>query len=202
MFAFSNISQITYHIAIFSVTFILSLYLQYIKGFSPQDAGFVLLAQPVIQAVLSPIAGRVSDRIQPRITASLGLVAVLGAILLLLHETEVASLTSIIIGLVLLGSGASFFGTPNTSAIMNCVEKKYYGVASAIDSTARNIGQTFSMGVVMLLFSLYMGTAQITPEHHTAFLESIRMAFVIFAGLSFCSIILSALRGKLVSIQE
>jgi EmrB/QacA subfamily drug resistance transporter len=202
LFVFSNITQFLYHIAIFSISFILSLYLQYIKGFSPQSAGIVLLAQPVMQAALAQVAGRVSDRVQPRIIATLGLVTVLTAILLLLRETEVTSETSIIIALALVGSGAAFFGIPNTNAIMNCVEKKYYGVASAIDSTTRNFGQAFSMGVIMLLFSLYMGRAQITPEHYPAFLLSIRMAFIIQAGLLSCSIVLSALRGKLVPVQE
>jgi EmrB/QacA subfamily drug resistance transporter len=202
MFAFSNITQITYNMAIYSVPFILSLYLQYIKGLSPQDAGFVLLAQPVFQAIFSPIAGRVSDRVQPRLITSLGLFIVLGAILLLLYEAGVESLLFIIIALVLLGSGAAFFGIPNTSAIMTCVEKMYYGVASAMESTTRNIGHTLSLSVVMLLFSLNMGTAQVTAEHYPAFLQSIKIALVIYAGLSFCSIILSLLRGKLTAIQE
>lgn len=198
LFAFSNLTQMLHYIAIFAIPFILSLYLQYIKGFSPQDAGFVLLTQPVIQAVLSPIAGRISDKIQPRIIVSVSVFIVLVGLLLLFSVTEGTALLFIIISLVLLGLGAAFFSSPNTNAIMSSVEKKYYGVASAIDSASRNVGMTFSMGILMLLFSLYMGTAQITPEYYAAFVESIRTAFLIFSGLCLCCIFISSTRGKVV----
>ncbi len=199
LFAFSALTQLMYHISIFSVSFILSLYLQYIRGFSPQNAGFVLLAQPVIQAALAPIGGRISDRVQPRIIASVGLTIGLVGLLLLLYTTGGTALLLIIISLVLLGAGAAFFAPPNANAIMSSVEKRQFGVASAIESVTRSIGQTFSIGILMLLFSLHMGTAQITPQYYPAFTESIRMAILIFAGFCFCSIFVSAARGKLVS---
>jgi MFS family permease len=198
-FAFSALTQLMYHISIFSVSFIVSLYLQYIRGFSPQNAGFVLLAQPVIQAALAPIGGRISDRVQPRIIASVGVVIELVGLLLLLYTTGGTGLILIIIGLVLLGAGSAFFAPPNANAIMSSVGKRQFGVASAIESVTRSTGQTFSMGILLLLFSLHMGTAQITPQYYPAFTESIRMAILIFAGLSFCSIFVSAARGKLVS---
>jgi MFS family permease len=56
----------------FAVTFMMSLYLQYIKGMAPQNAGMVLMAQPMIMAIFSPLAGRLSNRIQPRLLATGG----------------------------------------------------------------------------------------------------------------------------------
>ena len=202
MFAFSNVTQLIYHAGMFSISFILSLYLQYIKGFSPQDAGLVLLAHPVVQAALSPTGGRLSDKIQPRIIASVGLVVVLVGVLLLLYATGGKDLILIIISLVLLGCGAALFASPNTNAIMSSVEKRYFGVASAIDSVTRSTGQTFSMGILMLFISLNMGTAQITPEYYPAFETSIRMAFIIFAGLQFCCIFISLARGKIALAKQ
>jgi hypothetical protein len=87
--------------------------------------------------------------------------------------------------------------SPNTNAIMSSVAKKYYRVAASIDATTRTVGMTFGMSLVLFLFSLYMGTAQIKPEYYTAFVKSIRIAFLIFCGFCFCSIFVSAARGKM-----
>ncbi len=202
LFSLSNLSQFLFYGAVFSVTLIMSLYLQYVKGFSPQNAGLILLSQPVMQAAFSPVGGRISDRIQPRIIASAGAVIALAGLLILFTATEGDSMLFIILGLILVGSSFGFFSPPNTNAIMSSVEKKSYGVASAIESTSRNIGMTFSIGIIMLLFSIYMGTAQITPEHYADFMDSIRMAFLILSGLCLCSIFVSALRGKVVFTQK
>lgn len=202
MFSLSNLAQFMFYAALFPVSFILSLYLQYIKGLSPQDAGFILLSQPVMQAIFSPLAGRISDRIQPRIIVSASVVIALAGLLLLFSATENTSMLLIILGLILTGLSFAFFAPPNINAIIGSVEKKYYGIASAIDSTTRNVGMTFSMSILMLLFSLHMGTAQITPEYYPDFVESIRIAFLIFSGICLCCIFVSLLRGKVVFTQQ
>ena len=86
--------------------------------------------------------------------------------------------------------------SPNTNAIMSSVDKKYYGVAASMDVTTRNIGMTLSMGILILLMSLYLGTAQITPEYYGVFVESSRIALIIFCGLCLACILISAVRGK------
>ncbi len=204
MFAFSNLAQMLFYLAIFSIAIILSLYLQYVKGFSPQNAGLIILAQPVVQAALSPVAGRLSDRVQPRLIVTAGVATALVGLLILFAATATANtaLLFIIVSLVLLGAGLAFFAAPNTNAIMGSVERKYYGVGSALEMATRNVGMAFSMGILMLLFSLYMGTAQITPEYYAAFVNSIRMALLIYAGFCVCGIVASAARGKVVSRQE
>jgi len=202
LFALSNLAQFMFYSALFSVSFILSLYLQYIKGLSPQNAGVILLAQPAMQAIFSPLAGRISDKIQPRNIASVSVIIALAGLLLLFVATENTSMLLIIISLILVGLSFAFFSPPNINAIMGSVEKKYYGVASAMDSTTRNIGMTFGMSILMLLFSLNMGTAQITPEYYTEFVESIRTALLIFSGICLCCIFVSFARGKVVFTQK
>jgi len=65
VFAFSNLAALINYSATAAVGFLLSLYLQYIKGLTPQQAGFVLIAQPVMQALFSPLAGRLSTGSSP-----------------------------------------------------------------------------------------------------------------------------------------
>jgi EmrB/QacA subfamily drug resistance transporter len=196
LFAFSSLTQLVFHCSIFPISFILSLYLQYVKGLGPQDAGFILLAQPAMQAIFSPLVGRLSDRIQPRILATSGVVVALVGLLLLLSADEDASIMLYIISQILIGLGCAFFATPNTHSIMSAIDHKYYGVASAVQATSRDIGITLGMSIMTLFFSLYLGSAAITPDNYSTFVESIRGAYVVFSIIGFAGIIVSLARGK------
>jgi len=196
-YAFSNLAAAINYSATSAVGFLLSLYLQNIKGLNPKDAGLVLVSQPVIMAIFSPLAGRLSDRIEPRITASIGMGLSFVGLLLLVPLNINTSISYIIINLIILGFGFALFSSPNTNAVMSSVDKKYYGVASGTLATMRMIGQMFSMGIAMLLFSIIMGRVKITPEYFGLFLKSTKIAFSIFSILCFGGIFASLARGKL-----
>ncbi len=196
VFTLSNAAALINYSATFAVGFLLSLYLQYIKGLGPRDAGIILIAQPVVQVILSPAAGRLSDRIEPRIVASTGMVLTTAGLILLTLLDENTALIYITAGLILLGLGFAFFSSPNTNAVMSSVEKKYYGVASATLGTMRLTGQMLSMGIAMLIFALYIGRVEITPGYYPLFLKSTQIAFGIFAVLCFAGIFASLARGK------
>ena len=196
VFVFSNLTHLISYTATFSIAFLLSLYLQYIKGLSPQSAGLVLVAMAGVQSGFSPVAGRLSDRFEPRILASIGmgLTAVgLSRFILLAEDT---SLAFIIGNLVLIGFGRALFVSPNTNAIMTSVKQRVYGVASATFATMRQIGMTFSMGITMLLFAIYIGRMEITPQYYPQFLSSTKIAFIIFTALCSAGIVTSMLRGR------
>ncbi len=195
-FTFSCLAALVNYGATYAVGFLISLYLQYIRGFSPQDAGFILVSQPIVQALVSPIAGRMSDRVQPRVVASVGMSCTEVGLLSFVFLSRETTLLQIIGSLVLLGFGFAMFTSPNTNAVMSSVDKKFYGVASATLATMRQTGQILSMGIVMLLFALYMGKAQITPEYHGAFLQSVQIVFIISAILCFLGIFASLARGN------
>jgi MFS family permease len=183
--------------ATFGVTFLCSLYLQYIKGLSPKEAGLLLLAQPLVMAVLSPFAGRLSDRIEPRIVSSLGMaLSTLGLSLCIFLNMQTKT-PYFIACLMVLGTGFALFSSPNTNAVMSSVEKRFYGIASATLGTMRLTGQMFSMAVTMLIFALLIGRVQITPEHYPAFLKSMKIAFTCFTGLCFFGIFASLSRGRI-----
>jgi EmrB/QacA subfamily drug resistance transporter len=196
VFAFSNLAALLHYSAVFATFFLLSLYLQYIKGFTPQNAGLILVSQPVVQAVFSPIAGRLSDRFQPRLLASAGMVMTFVGLSLFTLLNEETALEFIIANLILLGLGLAFFSAPNTNAIMSSVEGRSYGVASATLATMRQVGMTLSMGIAMLLFAIYIGRVQITPEYHELFLRSVKTAFIVFACFCFAGVFASLAWGK------
>ena len=196
VFAFSNLAALINYSSTSAVGFLLSLYLQYIKNMKPQEAGLVLIAQPVIMTLFSPLAGKVSDRIEPRVVASVGM-AISGAGLLLLTFVNGASSIGFIAGsLALLGFGFALFSSPNTNAVMGSVEKKHYGIASATLATMRLTGQMGSLGIAMMLFSLFIGRRAVTPEYHPHFLRSAHAGFIIFAVLCLAGVFASLARGN------
>ena len=196
VFAFSNLAQLFSYSAAFAVGFLMSLYLQYIKGLSPQHAGLILVVMPAVQAGFSPFAGRLSDRIEPRILASTGMGLITVGLALFTSLNEGTTLGFIMGSLITIGLGFGFFASPNTNAIMSSVRERRYGVASAILATMRQIGMMFSMGIAMLLFSLYIGRVEITAPYYPLFLKSTRIAFTIFTALCSAGIAASLARGK------
>jgi EmrB/QacA subfamily drug resistance transporter len=195
-FAFSNLAALINYSANFTAGFLLSLYLQYIKGLDPQAAGLILVAQPIVMAVCAPIAGRLSDRFEAQKLASLGMAFCTAGLFSLTFITADTGIAAIGGGLVLLGLGFGFFSSPNTNAIMGSVEKGFYGVASAMVSTMRLFGQMFSMGLALMVFALVIGSVRITPAQHPALLEAIRTVFIISTSLCFAGIFVSLARGN------
>ncbi|HEX2964146.1 MAG TPA: MFS transporter [Syntrophorhabdaceae bacterium] len=197
VFTLSNLAALINYSATYGVGFLLSLYLQQIKNFSPMKAGLILVSQPIVQALLSPMAGKLSDRKEPRILASAGMAIDALGLFLLAFISPSTPTSYILADLVILGIGFALFSSPNTNAVMGSVETKLYGVASSTLSTMRLLGQMFSMGVAMLLFSVYIGEAEIGPESLPALMTSERVAFITFGGLCLIGIYASLSRGDL-----
>ncbi|NYT02305.1 MAG: MFS transporter [Methanosarcinales archaeon] len=196
VFAFSNLAALINYSATFATGFLLSLYLQYIKGLDPRTAGLILVAQPIMMTLVSPFAGRLSDRKDPRIVATVGMAFTFLGILPFAVLREETSLAYVVGSLMVLGFGLGMFSSPNTNAVMSSVSRKFYGVASATLGTMRLFGQMLSMGLAMLVFALYIGRVEITPQSHFQFLMATRTAFAIFAVLCALGILASLARGN------
>lgn len=196
-FKFSNLAAFINYGATFAVVFLLSLYFQRIRGFTAEHAGMIMIVQPLMQIVFSPIAGALSDRVEPRLLATSGMAATAAGLVMLSFLKADTSLAYLIACLAIMGIGFGFFSSPNTNSIMSSVEKKFYGAASGMMGTMRLTGQMFSMGIIMLLFSLYLGKGRITPAYHDLFMQCARTGFVVFASLCFSGIFASLSRGNM-----
>jgi MFS family permease len=195
IFAFSNLAGLFNYSATSAVAFLMSLYLQYIKGLPPQQAGLVLVAQPVIMALASPFAGKLSDRSEPRLIASFGMGLSAAGLLLFSFLRAGTGFGFIVASLVCLGLGFGLFSSPNTNAIMSSVERRHLGVASASLGTMRLTGQMMSAGTTMMIFAVFMGRVPITPPVYPLFLQSARFAFAFFSALCVAGIFASLARG-------
>jgi len=195
-FAFSNLSALINYSATFAVTFLLSLHLQVVMGIPSQLAGLVLLAQPVIMAALSPFAGALSDRVEPRIVSSWGMSITTLGLLILTFISESTPIWFIAVNLALLGFGFALFSSPNSNAVMSSVEKTFYGVASSTLASMRLIGQTISMAIVTMIIALFVGNVTLTPAYADLLVKSTRLTFIIFTLICVGGIFASLARGN------
>ena len=201
LFAFSSTAALIHYAATFAVTFLLSLYLQYIKGMSTQAAGILLVVQPVCMAVFSPLAGKVSDWVEPGKIASGGMAMTaigLAALVMVDAGTHLYVIAGI---LVMLGIGFALFSSPNMNAIMSAVTPRYYGTAAGTVSTMRLIGQMISMALVTVIFSVLIGRSVISPDNYEQFLNSMHYCLIIFTMLCTVGIAFSLYRGSLRGID-
>lgn len=196
-FAYSSYAALLNYAATFGVTFLLSLYLQYIKGMSPQSAGSILMAQPVVMALLSPMAGRLSDRVEPRILATAGMAISVVGVFLFSRLEPATPVELIVVNLIFLGTGFALFSSPNMSAMMGAVDKHQYGLASGLVATMRLLGQMLSMAIATVVLAILVGRVAIGPENYDRFLLSVKVVFLISSVLCLAGMYYSYSRGKM-----
>lgn len=196
VFRMSLFAALVNYAATFAISFLLSLYLQYIKGFDPQRAGWILLAQPVVMMLLSPVAGRWSDRVDAGKIATAGMSMIALCLVLLFFLTPQTSVCFLVAILTVLGAGFALFSSPNMNVIMGSVEKRYIGTASATAGTVRLVGQAVSMGITMMMISLFIGKSQITADIYPLLMKCLRYAFVILMILCSFGIYFSMARKE------
>lgn len=195
VFAFSGLAALIHYSATSATGFFISLYLQYLKGFDARSAGLIMISQPIAMAILSPLAGRLSDKKNPGIIASVGMGLTGTGLLLLCFINSETPVYVLILLLLLMGVGFGLFSSPNSNAIMSSVEKKHLGIASGVVGTMRMVGQMMSMGIAMMLIALFMGKQKIDPATFPQLMKAIKTGFIIFSILSVLGIFASLARN-------
>jgi EmrB/QacA subfamily drug resistance transporter len=196
VFAFSGIAALIHYSATSATGFFISLYLQYLKGLDARTAGLIMISQPIAMTLLSPIAGKLSDKKNPGVIASTGMgLTATGLILLCFIKVTTPDYLLVLL-LIMMGIGFGLFSSPNSNAIMSSVEKRHLGVASGVVGTMRMIGQMMSMGIAMMLISLYIGKQTINPATYPGLISGMRTGFLIFSILSVFGIFASLARNE------
>lgn len=165
---------------------------------SSTEAGMMLLIQPIIQAIFTPLFGRLSDKMtDKRILPTFGMIiAAIGELTVVFYSTTL-SLPIVVATMVLVGFGFAMFTAPNTSIIMSSVPPSETGEASAMTSVTRQTGMMVSMGVAMLCISVIMGSADnISPETYGDFLDVLKTSFIIAFLMCCIGAVFSVLRGR------
>lgn len=197
LFTYSGVSALINYTATFAIIFFLSLYLQKIQGLSPRDAGAVIVAQPLMMALFSPVMGKLSDKIQPRYFATVGMTMCSSGLAMLAFLTPSTSIEWIIAILVWVGIGFALFSSPNMNTIMSSVKPLQYGQASGIASSMRVFGQIISMSIITFLFSMNFDKSSIETVPDPVFMNVMQWGFIIFTIIGVPGIYFSYNRGNI-----
>ncbi len=195
IFSRSLVASLLMYAANYGLVFLMGLYLQYNRGMMPTEAGQMLVLQAMMMALMAPVAGRLSDRYSARNLAALG--CGLFALCLLVVTVALGADTSLyLLGgcLLLMGLGFALFSTPNNNVALGAVSEERLGIASALLTMGRLMGQMFGTAVVTLLMAWFIGNHALTVEHYPALLLVVRCA----TGLS----MLFALTAAIYSLER
>ena len=207
VYTFSVLAAMLQSLALFAVNFMVIFYLQGVRGFDPLKAALLMIPLPVVNSVIAPLSGNLSDRIGARLPATLGLLVQAVALYLLTTVTVSTSLVTLGAMLALLGAGGGMFFPPNTSAAMNDAPQRSLGVASATMATLRQAGMVTSFALSLavaaaslprdLMLKLFVGTnVQMGSSVTQGFVMGMHSAFLLSLVLCLVAAGISLVRGR------
>ncbi|MFX1274733.1 MAG: MFS transporter [Promethearchaeota archaeon] len=195
-FSFSCMVSIFYYLSTNAIALVLSLLMQYLYNLTIFNAGIILSIAPLMQAVFSPIIGRLSDKMESRKLVSIGIIISLMGISILIFINYSFPIYLVFLSLGILGLGTAFFSPPNIRAIMSSTPTENLGIASGLEGTTRTIGQSLSFGLWTLMTGIIIGNVEITPIYYPQVMISARLIFIIYLILILFSLFFSVFRGR------
>lgn len=199
VFLFSTLAALINYTSTSIISFFLNIYLQTIKLTNPQQAGKILIIQPLIMAIISPFAGKISEKKEPRIISSIGMGLSSLSLFMSIFISKNTDISYIYIILIVAGIGFGLFSSPNTNAVMSSISEVHYPLGSSILATSRVIGQAISLAISTLIISWYISGLKLTSQPDL-FLKAMKLSFFVFLITSIPGIIFSLKRGKLHSV--
>lgn len=193
-------------LATFAVLFLVIMYIQGPRGFTPWNASLLLIPGYMLGGVIAPLSGRLSDKIGARVVATIGLSIQIVGIFVYMSFGLATSLYTVILGAVVYGAGNSAFFAPNNSAVMASAPPRAYGVTSGLLRTLANMGMLSSFAIALLIaslsiprvfaFEIFLGVGKINGKLSSAYITGMHTALLASILLLLVAIVLSILRGK------
>ena len=207
LFSMGNSISFLSFMASSSVFFLMPFYLQNVLGYSPEQAGLILVPAAISFAVIGPIAGRLSDKYGWWRFSTLGLVASGLSFLLLSQLSETAPVELVISALALQGMGMGIFYSPNASAILSTVPPARYGIATAFMNMMRNTGNVTGVGLATAIVTAVMASLGYEPSLEAvsavggedvrgAFTQGLQLVYLVMSGLIGLGLVLSILMRR------
>lgn len=179
-FAWSNAAAFLNYGASYAVSYLISIYLQNVRGYASQTAGLILITNPVFQAILSPVSGKISDKTSPHRLSSYGMAITAAGIFMLTFISAETPIIYILSALAVIGIGSALFSSPNSNAVMGSISANQYSIASSVMATSRSAGHTFSMAAVSSVVAATIGNSVLSEAPSGSVINAMRISFVIF----------------------
>ena len=205
VFTAANTASLLYNASAYGVTIFTAVFLEVVQGRSAQVAGLVLLVQPAVMTIITPIAGRLSDRLGSRGLSALGMVVTAAGTGQLGLISASAPTWQVVVALATLGLGLAIFSTPNFSAIMGSVNRSELGVASGLFATARFCGMGVSIAILGAIAASKLGReggrvillgASAGVSNAQAFAAGYREAMLVGTGFAVAGALVSLVRER------
>ncbi len=168
--------------------FLSTLYLQNVRGLSALEAGLWMLPMAVPTFLCAPVSGRLVGSRGPRVPLLIagGAMTVSGA-LFAAFEAETSDLT-LFLGYLLFGIGFGFVNAPITNTAVSGMPRAQAGVAAAVASTSRQLGQALGVAVVGAVLAAGVGAS----SYRTAFVSAARPGWWILTACGLAVLVLGA----------
>ncbi len=147
-FSGATVIAISAFAALGGFLFLNTLYLQDVRGYSALHAGLLTLPLAVATAFFAPISGRIIGRSGPRLPLLIAGVTMTAGGVLLTGLTNGTSVGWLLFAYVVFGIGFGMVNAPITNTAVSGMPRDQAGVAAAVASTSRQIGQTLGVAVV------------------------------------------------------
>ena len=184
-----------------SVRFLMPFYLQTVMGYSPGQVGLILIPNALCMILIRPLSGRLSDLYGWRKFNVGGLALSTAGLFILSRVTETSPLGLVMGGMILQSSGMATFGSPNQSSIFAGIERRSYGVVSALLSLVRNSANVTSIALATAIVAAVMVSMGHPPslaavaEAPGAFTAGLRTAFLAMGIILMAGVLVSFLKG-------
>jgi len=179
-FTAANLVTFLVYAALGGSFFLLPIELQRVAGYSPLASGVALVPVTLVMLLLSARAGRLAQRVGPRLPMSLGpLVAAVGLALLARIGADGSYLADVLPGVLVFSLGLSLTVAPLTSTVLAAASAERAGVASAVNNDVARVAGLLAVAVLPVAAGI-SGSAALTPE---VFGAGFRMAMLLAAGL-------------------
>lgn len=193
-YTLSNLTALLNFCATFAIGYLLSIYLQVVLGYSSRAAGLILITQPIFMAALSPIMGKLSDKLSAYKMATVGMALCTVSLLFFAFLNKETSTIMVILALAVIGIGVAFFSSPNTNMIMGCVPTSKFAVANSILATMRTTGQSCAMAIITIVVSGTIGDVDLYELSSGQLINTIHVSFIVFTVLCAIGIAMSMQR--------
>ncbi|MFE3017691.1 MFS transporter [Streptomyces sp. NPDC059256] len=172
--------------------FLNTLYLQDVRGYSALHAGLYMLPMAGLTLVCAPLSGRLVGSRGPRLPLLVaGTTMAASGVLFAVFEAE-TSTALLFTGYVLFGVGFGMVNAPITNTAVSGMPRAQAGVASAVASTSRQIGQTLGVAVIGTVLASGVAVGTSSPSYAQDFVDTARVAWWIIAGCGLCVLVVGA----------
>jgi DHA2 family multidrug resistance protein len=152
-FGLANMMLFIFGLAFFGNAFLLPLYLQNSLGYTALQAGLVFFPVGIIQAIMSPVAGWMTDRLNPKIPIFIGIVLTFLSMYMYKDLTLNTEYWTIMTPLIIRGFGLGFMFIPLSTVAINDISKEKMAQATGLFNTIRQVGGSFGVAILGTLLT-------------------------------------------------